>query len=95
MDILKNENLQKTPAHWNPYFKNSINSMNICKVKGKGLMLGLEFDFEVSELRKKLFMKKEFLPEAVAIKNLIRILPPLTISKKHLNIFFDALKDIL
>ena len=42
--------------------------MNICKVKGKGLMLGLEFDFEVSELRKKLVYEKEFSPVAVAIK---------------------------
>ena len=31
-------------------------------------MLGLEFDFEVSELEKNLFMKKEFSPVAVAIK---------------------------
>ena len=95
LDILKNQNLQKNASLLESYFKDSINTMNICKVKGKGLMLGLEFDFEVSELRKKLVYEKRIFTGSSSNKNLIRILPPLTISKKHLNIFFDALKDIL
>ena len=48
----KKSKLTENASSLESYFKNSINSMNICKVKGKGLMLGLEFDFEVSESEK-------------------------------------------
>jgi hypothetical protein len=75
-------------------FKN-INLKKIDKiknVKGRGLMLGLEFDFEVAELRKKLIYDHRIFTGGSSNKKLIRILPPLTIKKEHIDIFFKALK---
>ncbi len=55
-------------------------------------MLGLEFDFEVAELRKKLIYDHKIFTGGSSNKKLIRILPPLTIKKEHIDIFFKALK---
>ncbi len=67
----------------------------IKKIKGRGLMIGLEFDFEVGELRKKLIYEYHIFTGAASNKKLIRILPPLTITENHVDVFFEALKKAL
>jgi len=67
----------------------------IKSIKGRGLMLGLEFDFEVGDLRKKLIYDYQIFTGGAMNKNLLRILPPLTIKKEHINQFFEALVDAL
>ena len=64
----------------------------VMNIKGRGLMLGLEFDFEVKELRKKLIFKHKIFTGGSSNKNLLRILPPLNIKKKHIDMLYDALK---
>jgi acetylornithine/N-succinyldiaminopimelate aminotransferase len=54
-------------------------------------MLGLEFDFEVKELRKKLIFKHKIFTGGSSNQNLLRILPPLNIKKKHIDMLYDAL----
>ena len=67
----------------------------IKKIKGRGLMLGLEFDFEVSTLRKKLIYEHHIFTGGASNKKLLRILPPLTIKKEHIDVFFEALEKVL
>ena len=62
---------------------------------GRGLMLGLEFDFAVSELRKNLIFNHRIFTGSAKNPNLIRILPPLTIKEQHIDQFFEALKSEL
>ena len=64
----------------------------IKQVKGRGLMFGLEFDFDVSDLRKKLIYNQHIFTGGAKDKKVLRILPALNISKNHLNRFFEALK---
>lgn len=65
------------------------------KIKGRGLMLGLEFDFEVAALRKELIYEKHIFTGAASNKKLLRILPPLNISSAQLDYFLDSLKQVL
>ena len=75
------------------YFKEKISTIkSVKKIKGRGLMLGLEFNFEAAELRKKLIFKHKIFTGGSANKNLLRILPPLNIKKKHIDILYNALK---
>ncbi|WP_439127408.1 aspartate aminotransferase family protein [Polaribacter sp.] len=67
----------------------------IKKIKGRGLMLGLEFDFEVGDLRKKLIYDHHIFTGGSSNKKLLRILPPLNIKKNHIDEFFEALIDVL
>lgn len=68
---------------------------HIKKVKGRGLMLGLEFDFNVSDLRKKLIYDYKIFTGSSNNPNLIRILPPMTVQNKHIDMFFDAIEKEL
>jgi acetylornithine aminotransferase len=77
------------------FFKIAETIPQIKKIKGKGLMLGLEFDFEVSDLRKKLIYKYQIFTGGASNKKVLRILPPLTVQKKHINQFFEALVNAL
>ena len=67
----------------------------IKNIKGRGLMIGLEFDFEVGDLRKKLIYDEHIFTGGASNKKLLRILPPLTIKKEHVDQFFEALKRSL
>ena len=55
LDTIKEENLIQNSKEMGVYFKEKFSKINSIKtIKGRGLMLGLEFDFEVQNLRKKL-----------------------------------------
>lgn len=93
LEVLKKENLMYNVSVLSDYFFEEATQIpKLKKIKGKGLMLGLEFDFEVAELRKKLIYNHHIFTGGSANKNLLRILPPLNIKKEHLAAFFLALK---
>jgi acetylornithine aminotransferase len=52
-------------------------------------MIGLEFPFPVSELRKKLLFDYKIFT-GVSGQNMIRLLPPLSLSKIEADIFIEA-----
>ena len=77
------------------FLKETLNFKKIKTVKGRGLMLGLEFDFPIAELRKNLIFKHKIFTGSAKNPNLLRILPPLTVKKEHIELFFEALKNEL
>jgi len=96
LDIIEEEHLIQNVNEVYSYFLQEIKAVpKIKKVKGKGLMLGVEFDFEVGELRKKLIFEKHIFTGGSSNKNLLRILPPLTITKEQVDEFIIALKEVL
>lgn len=96
LEVLKKEKLMQNAAHLFEYFFAKAKEIpQIKKIKGRGLMLGLEFDHEVGQMRKDLIYKHHIFTGGASNKNLIRILPPLTIREKHLDTFFKALKQVL
>lgn len=86
------ENAQKIYKH---FFENAKSIPNVKKIKGRGLMLGLEFDFPVAELRKKLIFEHQIFTGSSKNPNVLRILPPLTVKKQHINQFIEAVKKEL
>jgi acetylornithine aminotransferase len=96
LEVLEQENLMDNAAKLYDYFvQQAANIPEIKRIKGKGLMLGLEFGFDVSELRKKLIHNQHLFTGGSNDKTVLRILPALNITKKHLDLFFDALKTEL
>ena len=93
LDTIKEENLIQNSKEMGVYFKEKFSKINsIKKIKGRGLMLGLEFDFEVQNLRKKLIFEHNIFTGGSANKKLLRILPPLNINSTQIDLLFDALK---
>lgn len=96
LDAIQEENLMQNVIEVYSHFLEEIKSISqVKKIKGKGLMLGIEFDFEIGELRKKLILEKQIFTGGSSNKKLLRILPPLNISKEELSQFIIALKDVL
>tara|TARA_R110000787_G_scaffold263315_2_gene369067 strand:- start:3049 stop:4176 length:1128 start_codon:yes stop_codon:yes gene_type:complete len=93
LEVLKKDNLQKNAKAMSSYFIKKAQSISKVKaIKGRGLMLGLEFDFPIATLRRKLIFKHKIFTGSAKNPNLLRILPPLTIQKQHIDQFIEALK---
>ena len=92
LETIKQENLLKNSKNLGEYFKNKLSKIkSIKKIKGRGLMLGLEFDFDAKDLRKNLIFKHNIFTGGSANKKLLRILPPLNITEHHIDMLYNAL----
>ena len=93
LNILEKEELLQNTSAMFDYVKEQAKEIpQIKNIKGRGLMIGLEFDFEVASLRKDMLYVHQIFTGSAANKNLLRILPPLNIEKKHFDTFFKVLK---
>ncbi len=72
--------------------KKAKKTLKSCKVRGHGLMIGLEFDEEIVKLRKKLLFEDKIFT-GVSGKNTIRILPPLNLNQEQADLFLDKLAE--
>lgn len=96
LSVLKKEKLQERTKALETYFRTQVEKLHQqVNIKGRGLMLGLEFPFEVGSLRKKLIFDHHIFTGGSSNKNLIRILPPLTLKETHFDLFFEALQSEL
>ena len=93
LDVIIAEKLMENVKEISTYFSEKAKTVTALKaIKGRGLMLGLEFNFPVAELRKKLIYEHKIFTGSAKNPNLLRILPPLTLKKTHVDVFFDALQ---
>jgi acetylornithine aminotransferase len=92
LQVLEKERLYGHAKAMGEYFVEKAKKLPFVKtIKGRGLMLGLEFENEVGALRKELIFKHRIFTGGSSNKNLIRILPPLNVKRKHLDRLFNAL----
>lgn len=96
LEVLENENLLENV---NQISKKIIeefkNIPSVKQVKGKGLMLGIEMPFPIKELRQKLLYDHHIFTGASANPNVLRVLPPLSVSYAEFEPFIKALHKIL
>ncbi len=96
LEVLEKENLIQNAEELGLYFNEKAKEIpQVKRVKGRGLMLGLEFDFQVADLRKNLIYDHHLFTGGAKDKTVLRILPALNITKQDLDIFFKALKTAL
>lgn len=67
----------------------------IKEVRGKGLMIGLQFDFPIANIKKQLLEEFGILVGTASDPNVLRLLPSLSITEKEINKFNDALSKVL
>ena len=93
LQVLEKEQLCDHAKAMGEYFVEKAKTLPFVKtIKGRGLMLGLEFEKEVGVLRKELIFNHRIFTGGSSNKNLIRILPPLNVQKKHLDQLIKALQ---
>lgn len=95
LDVISGENLLQNAREVGEHIMNSIpKDFRIKEVRGRGLMIGLEFNTEIASIRKSLLFDKHIFT-GVAGKNMIRLLPPLCLSKEEADTFLNAFKEVL
>ncbi len=96
LEVILSEDLIGHSREMENHFRSRAREISgIREVKGRGLMLGLAFDFEVASLRKNLIFEHRIFTGSAKDKNLLRILPPLNVTDQELDLLFDALKKEL
>lgn len=96
LKVIEKENLIQNAAELDVYFRDKFSGLKGLKqIKGRGLMLGLEFDFPVADLRKKLLFDHKLLTGNSSNPNLLRILPSLAVKREDLDLLYVALEEEL
>ena len=96
LGIIDSEKLMGNAAAMEHYFRECAEALPcITGVKGRGLMLGLEFGFDVTALRDRLAYSGRVFTGSASQKNLLRLLPPLCVTQKDIDCFFERLATVL
>ncbi len=94
-DVYRDENLEQNSATIGKYLLDNMpKSDRIKEVRGRGLMIGIEFNEPVSPIRQKLLYERHIFT-GVAGQNMVRILPPLCLSKEQADHFLKAFAEVL
>ena len=93
LEVMEKENLINNAHEVGKYWMNLLRKdQDISEVRGLGLMIGLSYEKNIQELRKNLLFKKCIFT-GVSGTNVIRLLPPLTLTKEMADHFVAALSD--
>lgn len=94
-DIYRDEKLEENSARVGKYLLDNMpQSQRIKEVRGRGLMIGIEFNEPVSPIRQKLLYDKRIFT-GVAGQNMVRILPPLCLTTAQADQFLAAFGEVL
>ena len=97
LDIMEKENLIENARKIGDLLINELKALNytgIKEVRGRGLMIGIEFYDPIKEARTKLLFEEKVFT-GVAGTNTIRLLPPLCLSKAEAESFLNKFKGVL
>ncbi|MFO8000773.1 MAG: aminotransferase class III-fold pyridoxal phosphate-dependent enzyme [Marinilabilia sp.] len=95
LEVMEEEQLIENAQKTGNYLLSELRKMaGIKEVRGKGLMIGLEFDTSVNALRSKLLSEKHIFT-GVSASNIIRLLPPLSLTTRQAGVFLEALNSLL
>jgi acetylornithine/N-succinyldiaminopimelate aminotransferase len=93
LDIMKAENLIANAAEIGAYLMDGIAEIGGYKeLRGRGLMIGIEYEFAVKDLRNKLLFEHKMFT-GVAGSNTIRLLPSLGLGKEEADAFLSAMRS--
>jgi acetylornithine/N-succinyldiaminopimelate aminotransferase len=95
LDVIKQENLIQNAEIQGDYLMKKLQELNTgVKIRGRGLMIGLEFPRPVKELREKLLFDHKIFT-GFSGQNVLRLLPPLSLTNKECDIFLKAYEEVL
>ncbi|HKJ40838.1 MAG TPA: aminotransferase class III-fold pyridoxal phosphate-dependent enzyme, partial [Sunxiuqinia sp.] len=95
LDIMDNEKLVENSAKVGDYLIEKLSAFKQVKeVRGKGLMIGIEFEEEIKPIRQKLLFEEKIFT-GVSGAHVIRLLPPLTLSKEQADHFLEKFAKVL
>jgi acetylornithine/N-succinyldiaminopimelate aminotransferase len=95
LEVMEEENLMSMAKQRGMYLMNQLKAIEaIENVRGRGLMIGFDVPEKLKGL-KKLLLEQYNIFTGEAKPNVIRLLPSLTLSRKHADEFLEALKEAI
>lgn len=97
LDVIESESLVENAAQVGDYIMEQLRAMNlphVVDVRGRGLMIGIELDIPYKEPRTRL-IKEEHIFTGCSGTNVIRLLPPLCLTKAEADRFLEAFRKVL
>jgi acetylornithine aminotransferase len=93
LDVMREESLVENAREMGNYFIHELSAIGVIKhIRGRGLMLGIDFMPPFSTIRNQLLFDYHIFTGG-ARNNVMRLLPPLSITKKEADLFLHALKE--
>ncbi|MCK3682676.1 aminotransferase class III-fold pyridoxal phosphate-dependent enzyme [Maribellus sp. YY47] len=94
LDVIQNEKLVENSEKTGNYLMEALAAIDgDFEVRGKGLMIGIEFPFPIAEIRKRLLFDYGIFT-GVSGQNIIRLLPPLGLTISQANEFLAAFEAV-
>ena len=95
LDVIENERLIENANMIGEYLISELCKIpGIKEVRGRGLMIGIELDRPVAELRRRLLFEKHIFTGGAGAYTL-RLLPALSIGRKEADCFLVAFKELI
>lgn len=95
LEIFEQENLVENARKVGEYLMTELKQIpGIKEVRGRGLMIGMEFDYPVKELRTRLIKEEKVFTGATGT-HMIRLLPPLVLTIEQAQDFINRFKNAL
>lgn len=99
LDVIEKEHLVENAASVGSYLLAQLKTLaaetpSIVDVRGEGLMIGIEFSDSIKTLRTRL-VKEQHVFTGAASTNILRLLPPLSLTKAEADDFLSRLKQVL
>jgi len=90
LEVMRDENLVQNAHEMGEWLLRELRAMpGIKEVRGKGLMIGLEFDFPTGNLRKHLLFDHRVFTGSASNPNVVRLLPALNIGPAEVTLFLE------
>lgn len=95
LEVMEEESLVDNSKNMGEYLMIHLKEFpQIREVRGRGLMIGLEFDTPIKDLRKKLLHEKKVFT-GISGEKVLRLLPPLSITKNEADLFIKSLREAI
>lgn len=95
LDIMQQEHLVENAARVGSFLLDELHKLpGIKEVRGRGLMIGIEFEDSIKEVRSRLLFEEKVFT-GVAGTNTIRLLPPLCLSMEEAEVFLNKFRHVL
>jgi acetylornithine aminotransferase len=96
LEVMEHDALVENALTTGNYLMERLKTIpQIKDVRGRGLMIGMEFNEPIAPLRNRLIREHRIFTGASSDKNVLRLLPPLTLTMEQADVFVESLKKMV
>ncbi|MBC6698002.1 aspartate aminotransferase family protein [Hymenobacter puniceus] len=96
LEVIEQENLVQHAAELGDYLRTELEThAGAEEIRGRGLMVGIKYDFPIKDLRDQLLSEHHIFVGNASDPTVLRLLPPLNITKDEVDRFLQALYALI